>query len=99
MEPKPGKDKAAREYVKRFADYEKKNFGVNWEVLGRLTSARGEHARLYILIRFESLAAWGDHWENATADDGWQKLVDEGFRNEDAIFAHNSFSRSVFRVL
>ena len=64
-----------------------------------MTSSPGQHAKIYVMTRHESVAAWGELQEKQTEDDGWQKFVDEGFLGKDAILVHNSFSRSVFRVL
>ena len=98
MEYKPARLKMALEYLKKVANYEKTAFGVEFEILRRLTGAPGQAGRLVVTARFDSVAAWDEHQQKESADSKWQALVDEGFGSEDSIFIHNTFSRNFLAV-
>jgi hypothetical protein len=94
-----GKGKQARDFMKRATNYVKEKFGVQVQILRRKTPRAGENARLLAMFTFDSLAAWGEYQEKAEKDDGWQKLVEDGFRSKDKCFTYNDFSRTIFEVL
>ena len=94
MEPKPGRGKEAIEFSKRAHAYEKKAFGVEFQLARRYTPALGQAVRLIVMATFDSLAALGEYQAKAQDDAGRQALV-----GEDAIFTHNSFSRTILTLL
>ena len=99
VEYEPRKGNTARDLLKRVISYEKEAFGVESQLMQRVTSAPGQNSRLAVTKTFDSLAAWGDFVERRRADPAFQALMDEGFRSEDACFTHNTLSSSVYQVL
>ena len=99
VESNPGRVKEGIELQKRIIAHEKKTFGVEFQLARRYTPALGQAFRLILMATFDSLTALAEYQEKAQNDAGRQALIEEGFYAKDAIYAHNSFSRTILTLL